>query len=103
MHVCVHVCVCVCVHVCVRVRVCVCVCVRECVRVCVRVCVCEFIHKTIPSGAVAVVTSMECLDWLGDLLNELWVPGGNTKPCYRGMPLVILAVDECIEEGTSYN
>ena len=50
-----------------------------------------------------MVTSMECLDWLDNLLNELWVPGGNTKPRYRGMPLVILAVDECIEEGMSYN
>ena len=70
-----------------------CVCVRACVRV----------HPgdSISSGAVAVVTSMECLDWLEDLLNKLWVPGGNIKPHYRGMPLVILAVDECIKEGMS--
>ena len=66
------------------------------------VCVCESLstpqYSTL-SGAVAMVTSVNCLDWLEKLLNELWVPGGNTKPRYRGMPLVILAVDKCVEEG----
>ena len=47
-------------------------------------------------GAVAVVTSMECLDWLEKLLHSLWIPElgeARTDPPYRGMPLVILALD----------
>ena len=54
------------------------------------------------TGAVAVVTSLECLDWLEDLLNELMVPGEDIRPHYRGMPLVILAVDGHPKEGTVY-
>jgi len=54
------------------------------------------------TGAVAVVTSLECLDWLEDLLNELMVPGEDLRPHYRGMPLVILAVDGHPKEGTVY-
>ena len=48
-----------------------------------------------PQGAVAVVTSMECLDWLEELVNRLWVPDvGAKSPPYRGMPFVILALDK---------
>ena len=89
-------------HTFVFVCMCVCVCVSVCVCVCMRVDVGMTLstpqYSTL-SGAVAMVTSVNCLDWLEELLNGLWVPGGNTKPRYRGMPLVILAIDECIEEG----
>jgi len=46
-------------------------------------------------GAVVVVTSLECLDWLEELIGRLWLPevGAKTPP-YRGMPLVILALDK---------
>ena len=48
-----------------------------------------------PQGAVAVVTSLECLDWLEDLIGRLWLPEvGRKTPPYRGMPLVILALDK---------
>ncbi len=48
-----------------------------------------------PQGAVAVVTSLECLDWLEELLNRLWVPHvGGKPPPYRGMPLIVLALDK---------
>ena len=37
---------------------------------------------------------MECIEWLEDLLNRLWIPSDpHTHPPYRGMPLVILALD----------
>ena len=48
-------------------------------------------------GAVAVVNSMECLDWLEDLVDRLWIPSleaESRQPPYRGMPLVILALDK---------
>ena len=44
-----------------------------------------------------MVNSMECLDWLEDLVGRLWIPSleaGLTQPPYRGMPLVILALDK---------
>lgn len=50
----------------------------------------------IPQGAVAVVTSKECTDWLRALVERLWLFDiGGTAP-YRGMPLVILALDKGI-------
>ena len=53
-----------------------------------------------PQGAVAVVTSMECLDWLEELLTRLFVPGEDDKSPYRGMPLVVMALDRA--EGGDY-
>ena len=44
-------------------------------------------------GAVAVVNTMECLDWLEKVLTKHWIPTADSKPPYRGMPLVILALD----------
>ena len=85
-------------HTFVFVCVCGCVCLCVCVGVSVGMTLSTPQYSTL-SGAVAMVTSVNCLDWLEELLNGLWVPGGNTKPRYRGMPLVILAIDECIEEG----
>ncbi len=42
-----------------------------------------------------MVNSMECIDWLEDVLTRLWVPEVMTSlPPYRGMPLVILALDK---------
>lgn len=52
-----------------------------------------------PQGAVAVATSMACIDWLEGLLARLWVPSGEDTPGYRGMPLVILALDTGIAQG----
>ncbi len=50
----------------------------------------------VPQGAVAVVTSLECCDWLQELLTRLWLPGQQKDfdPPYRGMPLIILALDK---------
>ena len=44
---------------------------------------------------------MDCLDWLERLLRLLWIPEGDKHPPYRGMPLVILALDESIMNGKS--
>ena len=50
-----------------------------------------------PIGAITVVDSMECLNWLEEVLNRLWIPGNptldTTHPPCRGMPLVILVMD----------
>ena len=53
----------------------------------------------VPYGAVAVVTSMECVDWLRELVSHLWLfkvgeeeEEEGVAP-YRGMPLIILALD----------
>ena len=52
-------------------------------------------YHTFTVGSVAVVNSMECIDWLEDVLTRLWVPEVMTSlPPYRGMPLVILALDK---------
>ena len=49
----------------------------------------------VPQGAVAVVNSLECIDWLRDLVERLWLPQvGRKSPPYRGMPLIILALDK---------
>ena len=53
----------------------------------------------IRAGAVAVATSMACIDWLEGLLARLWMPSGEDTPGYRGMPLVILALDTGIAQG----
>lgn len=51
----------------------------------------------IPNGAVAVVTSMQCLEWLRDVVDHLWLFKVGGEAPYRGMPLIILALDrgEC--------
>ncbi len=56
-------------------------------------------NNFVPHGAVAVVTSLECIDWLKDLVERLWlfeVGGGaeSRQAPYRGMPLIILALDK---------
>lgn len=49
----------------------------------------------VPHGAVAVVTTLECVDWLEDLVARLWGGGDDTSTTpYRGMPLIILALDK---------
>ena len=45
-------------------------------------------------GAVAVVNTKECLEWLEKVLERHWIPKSDTSPPYRGMPLIILALDE---------
>ena len=45
-------------------------------------------------GAVVVVNTMECLEWLEKVLNRHWIPTSDSSPPYRGMPLVILALDD---------
>ena len=37
-------------------------------------------------GAVAMVNSMECLNWLEQVLVLLWIPGGDSSPPTRGCP-----------------
>ena len=37
-------------------------------------------------GAVAMVNSMESLNWLEQLLVLLWIPGGDASPPTRGCP-----------------
>ena len=54
------------------------------------VCVCDMY---IYVGAVAVVNTMECLGWLEKVLERHWIPHSDMMPPYRGMPLVILALD----------
>ena len=56
-------------------------------------------NEFVPQGAVAVVTSLKCIDWLKDIVERLWVPVGvmeksGSLPPYRGMPLIILALDK---------
>ena len=53
------------------------------------------------TGAVAVVNSNGCLNWLERVLELLWIPGGDMPP-YRGLPLVILALDDLIIEGEKH-
>lgn len=53
----------------------------------------------LPQGAVAVVTSIDCVNWLQKLLQKLWLPGEGCSPPYRGMPMVILALDEWLNPG----
>ena len=52
----------------------------------------------LPHGAVAVVTTLEGVEWLRDLVDRLWLfkvgDSGSRKPPYRGMPLIILALDK---------
>ena len=53
----------------------------------------------LPHGAVAIVNSLECIDWLRDVVERLWlfveVGGEKEKHApYRGMPLIILALDK---------
>ena len=45
---------------------------------------------------------MECLVWLERVLQLLWIPGGDIAPPYRGLPLVILALDDSIMGSKSY-
>ena len=51
-----------------------------------------------PHGAVAVVTSLEGVAWLRDLVERLWMfkvgEEGARKAPYRGMPLIVLALDK---------
>ena len=44
-------------------------------------------------GAVAVVNTMECINWLEKVLNRHWLSSSDMRPPYKGMPLVILALD----------
>ena len=46
-----------------------------------------------------MVNSMECLDWLENLLQLLWLPGDTATSPYRGLPLVILALDDSLMGG----
>ncbi len=51
-----------------------------------------------PHGAVAVVMTLEGVEWLRDLVERLWLFGvGEGRDSragpYRGMPLIILALD----------
>lgn len=52
----------------------------------------------VPHGAVAVVTSVDCVNWLRDLVERLWLfrvgegEESHVAP-YRGMPLIVLALD----------
>ena len=46
-----------------------------------------------------MVNSMECLNWLEQLLELLWIPGSDAAPPYQGLPLVILALDDSITSG----
>ena len=60
-------------------------------------------NEFVPHTAVAVVTSLECVDWLEDVVRRLWLPEGRAEkscnlPSYRGMPLIMLALDK----GNSY-
>ena len=51
----------------------------------------------LPHGAVAIVTSLQCVDWLWDLVERLWlfeVGGKESYAPYRGMPLIILTLDK---------
>ena len=49
----------------------------------------------VPQGAIAVVTSLECVEWLEEVVERLWLPDvGGKLPPYRGMPLIILALDK---------
>lgn len=52
-------------------------------------------------GAVAVVNSEECLIWLEQVLQSLWIPFGDAPSLYRGLPLVILALDDSIMDSKS--
>lgn len=48
----------------------------------------------VPHGAVAVVTTPQCVDWLKDLVWRLWLLQVGKKAPYRGMPLIVLALDK---------
>ena len=50
------------------------------------------------TGAVVVVNSEKCLLWLENVLQSLWIPRGDTPTPYRGLPLVILALDDSIPD-----
>ena len=50
------------------------------------------------TGAVVVVNSEKCLLWLEKVLESLWIPRGDTPTPYRGLPLVILALDDSIPD-----
>ena len=54
-----------------------------------------------PHGAVAVVTTLEGVKWLQDLVKRLWLfrvgEENSHTPPYRGMPLIILALDRGIK------
>ena len=52
-------------------------------------------------GAVAVVNTMECVGWLEKVLERFWIPHSDMMPPYRGMPLIILALDECKSSSSS--
>ena len=48
----------------------------------------------VPNGAVAVVTSLQCVEWLRALVQHLWLFKVGERAPYRGMPLIILALDK---------
>ena len=53
-----------------------------------------------PQAVVAVVTTLECVKWLRDLVERLWLfnvgEDNSHMPPYRGMPLIVLALDKGI-------
>ncbi len=53
--------------------------------------------KFMPQGAIAVVTTEEEMEWLRDMVERLWLfkvgENDTCMPPYRGMPLIILALD----------
>ena len=59
---------------------------------------CECAVVCFTTGAVVVVNSEECLIWLEEVLQSLWIPRGDTPTPYRGLPLVILALDDSIAD-----
>ncbi len=54
--------------------------------------------KFTPHGAIAMVTTLEEVEWLRNLVERLWLfkvgEKDNCMPPYRGMPLIILALDK---------
>ncbi len=54
--------------------------------------------KFVPHGAIGVVTTLEDVEWLRELTERLWLFEVQENDCstspYRGMPLVILSLDE---------
>ncbi|KAL5480091.1 hypothetical protein EMCRGX_G023713 [Ephydatia muelleri] len=53
-----------------------------------------------PQCAILVVNSTQCLDWLESVAKTLFLPVGNSVPAYRGMPVIILAIDHSYLEAS---